>query len=553
MTEEVLDAVIVGAGFGGVYQLKQLRDAGYNVRLLESGSDYGGVWYWNRYPGARVDSAIPFYEFSDPTLWKDWTWSERFPDSAELRSYFAYVAEKWDLRRDTLFDCFVEKAAWCDTEKMWSVTTENGKRYKAKFFLLNTGFAAKRHVPSWEGMDDFKGINSVRLQYQCKQIVISAGTLLHPSRWPQEKLDLTGKRVAIIGTGSTGVQLATELSKVASHLTVFQRTPNMALPMRQVQYDPPTQALPREAYPDLFAHRKDSFSGFSFNFIPRTTFADSAEQRRQVYEKLWAEGDFQFWLATYCDMLFDHKANEEAYTFWRDKVRARIPDAQVADILAPTQQPHAFGCKRISLETGYFEIFSQDNVTLVDISEAGTPIESITAQGIRTRDREHIFDVIICATGYDAVTGGLTQIDIRGRSRKTLQQSWSTGVKTYLGMASPDFPNMFFTYGPQAPTAFCNGPTGAELQGDWIYNIMSHMKERELQVVEALEQSQKEWKELVWKLASASLLPTVDSWYMGTNVPGKPRESLMYLGGVPAYCKALEEVAGKGYEGFRLA
>ena len=552
MTEEVLDAVVVGAGFGGVYQLKQLRDAGYNVRLFESGSDYGGVWYWNRYPGARVDSAVPYYEFSDPRLWKDWSWSERFPDSAELRSYFAYVAEKWDLRRDTLFDCFVEKAAWCDTEKMWSVTTENGKRYKAKFFLLNTGFAAKRHVPSWEGMDDFKGINSVRLQYQCKQIVISAGTLLHPSRWPQEKLDLTGKRVAIVGTGSTGVQLATELSKVAGHLTVFQRTPNMALPMRQVQYDPLTQALPREAYPDLFSHRKDSFSGFSFNFISRATFSDSAEQRRRVYEKLWAKGDFQFWLATYCDMLFDRQANAEAYKFWRDNVRDRVHDARLKDMLAPMQQPHAFGCKRVSLETGYFEIFNQDNVTLVDISEAGTPIKSITEQGIRTRDREYVFDVIICATGYDAVTGGLTQIDIRGRSGKTLQQAWSTGVKTYLGMASPDFPNMFFTYGPQAPTAFCNGPTCAELQVSWISNIMQYMKERELQVVEALEQSQREWKELVWKLASASLLPTVDSWYMGTNVPGKARESLMYLGGVPAYCKALEEVAGKGYEGFRL-
>jgi cation diffusion facilitator CzcD-associated flavoprotein CzcO len=217
------------------------------------------------------------------------------------------------------------------------------------------------------------------------------------------------------------------------------------------------------------------------------------------------------------------------------------------------QQPHAFGCKRVSLEKGYFEIFNQDNVTLVDISEAGTPIKSITAQGIVTRDQEYIFDVIICATGYDAVTGGLTQIDIRGRSGSTLQQAWSTGVATYLGMASRDFPNMFFTYGPQAPTAFCNGPTCVELQGDWIINILGHMKECGLQVVEVLEQSQKEWKELVWKLAGASLLPTVDSWYMGTNVPGKPRESLMYLGGVPAYYKALEEVAGRGYEGFQLA
>ncbi|KAF3044627.1 hypothetical protein E8E12_005538 [Didymella heteroderae] len=532
--EHELDAVIVGAGFGGIYQLKKLRDAGYKVKLLESGSNYGGVWYWNRYPGARVDSAIPHYEFSDPVLWKNWSWSERFPSSAELRKYFAHVALRWDLRKDTVFDCFVEKAIWDEGEKRWQVTTATSLEYTAKFLLLNTGFAAKRHIPKWEGIDAFKGV------------------FLHPSRWPHEEPDLRGKRIAVIGTGSTGVQLATELAKVAGHLTIFQRTPNMALPMKQDRYDPPVQALPRDQYPDLLAHRKDSFSGFSFNFIPRSTFADTPEQRREVYESLWAQGDFQFWLATYVDMLFDPRANEEAYNFWCRKTRTRIQDERVKEILAPLKPPHAFGCKRISLEKGYFEIFNQENVTLVDASKDGSPILSITATSVKTKKREYEVDVIVCATGYDAVTGGLTQIDIRGRGGLSLKDAWKDGAKTYLGMASHGFPNMFFTYGPQAPTAFCNGPTCAELQGDWIFNIIDHAQEHRLAVAEVLEQAQQEWKELIWKLANASLLSSVDSWYMGTNVPGKPREPLIYLGGVPTYYKTLEEVAEKGYEGFAL-
>jgi cation diffusion facilitator CzcD-associated flavoprotein CzcO len=379
-----------------------------------------------------------------------------------------------------------------------------------------------------------------------------AGTLLHPSFWPHDGPDLRGKRIAIIGTGSTGVQLATELAKVAGHLTVFQRTPNMALPMKQVHYDPPAQAFPRDQYPDLFTHRKDSFSGFSFNFIPRSTFADTAAQRREVYEDLWARGDFQFWLATYVDMLFDPRANEEAYNFWCEKTRARIQDEQARDVLAPRKQPHAFGCKRISLEKGYFEIFNQEHVRLVDVSEKGSPIQCVTEKGIKTKAGEHELDVIVCATGYDAVTGGLTQIDIRGRDGVSLKDAWKEGAKTYLGMASHGFPNMFFTYGPQAPTALCNGPTCAELQGDWILTVMNHTRQRGYSTVEVQEQAQQDWKELIWKLASASLLPTVDSWYMGTNVPGKSREPLIYLGGVPTYYRTLEKVAEKGYEGFTV-
>ncbi|KAF2185110.1 cyclopentanone 1,2-monooxygenase [Zopfia rhizophila CBS 207.26] len=527
-----LDALIVGAGFGGAYQLWKLRNEGYNVKLVETGTNYGGVWYWNRYPGARVDSAIPHYEFSDPALWKDWIWKQRFPGSAELRAYFAHVADTWDLRKDTKFNTFVENATWDDGEARWTVKTREGDTFSVRYLLLNTGFAAKRYIPEWKGIEKFQG------------------TFIHPSYWPHEEPNLKGKKVAVIGTGSTGIQLATDLSKVAGFLAVFQRTPNMSLPMKQIDYNLPEQALPKPKYPDFFHHRTDSFSGFSFNFLPRSTFDDTPEKRSETYESLWAEGDFKFWLATYYDMLFSEEANREAYNFWRDKTRAKIHDSKIADILAPMKQPHAFGCKRVSLENGYFEIFNEPHVKLVDMRT--TPIQELSETGIKTTEEELEFDYIICATGYDAITGGLAQIDIRGPSGESLKEHWKDGAKTYLGMSVAGFPNMFFTYGPQAPTAFCNGPTCAELQGNWIVGVMNHMREKGLRKVDAERESEKKWKDEIWKLANASLLPSTKSWYMGDNIPGKPREPLIYLGGVPTYYKTVNECAANGYTGFKL-
>ncbi|KAH9860317.1 hypothetical protein J1614_011647 [Plenodomus biglobosus] len=532
-----LDALIVGAGFGGVYQLKTLRDAGYKVKLVEQGSDYGGVWYWNRYPGARVDSATPHYGFSDPEIWKDWTWKQRFPRGEEIRPYFAHVAEKWDLRKDTQFDTLVSSATWIDSEARWEVRTKAGEIFKAKFFLLNTGFAAKRYIPDWKGIESFKG------------------TFLHPSYWPHEDIDLKGKRVAIIGTGSTGIQLAEELSKVASQLTIFQRTPNMSLPMVQVDYNQSNPAPSKSEYPHVFAGRTESFTGFDFNFLPRSAFDDTPSQRHETYEQLWSKGDFSFWLASYNDILFSHAANLTAYTFWRDKTRTRIHDPHTAAILAPTTPPHAFGCKRVSLETSYFDIFNQPHVTLINTNTntGGTPIQEITPTGLKTTSTTHTFDAIISATGYDAVTGGLLSIRITGTSGHTLAQHWDKGVKTYLGLAVAGFPNMFFTYGPQAPTALCNGPTCAELQGKWILDAMRYLSAREVGKIEVKRESEEGYREEVLRLAGETLVPGVDSWYMGANIPGKPREPLFYLGGVPTYYKMLNEVAEGGYTGFDLS
>ncbi|CAK1358042.1 unnamed protein product [Cercospora beticola] len=529
-----LDAVIVGAGFGGVYQLKRLRDEGFNVKLIESGSNYGGVWYWNRYPGARVDSTVPHHEFSDPNLWTDWTWSQRFPGSAEIREYFQYVAQKWDLGKDTVFSTKVIGAVWSDQEAKWTIFTNAGTTYKCRFFLPNTGFAAKRHVP------DFKGIESFQ------------GTWIHPSYWPKEELDLHGKKIAVIGTGSTGIQLTQDLLPLADEFVLFQRTPNTCLPMKQEHYSGKEQGpVPRHSYAAFFAGRTQSYGGFDFNFLNRGTFQDSEEERLKVYQDLWYHGDFHFWLATYRDMLFDDEANTEAYNFWRDKVRVRLPSERLKDKFAPMIKPHAFGCKRISLENGFYELFAKPNVHLVDVNE--TPVVEVTPGGIKTSEKEWEFDIIVCATGFDAITGGILEMNVQGKDGLKLRDKWEHGVKTFMGISVGEFPNMFFTYGPQAPTALCNGPSCAESQGEWIVSVLKYMRENSLKTVNATSASEDAWAENIWKIANMSLLPTAKSWYMGDNIPGKTREPLIYLGGVPTYHKTLSDCAAKGYEGFELS
>lgn len=401
---------------------------------------------------------------------------------------------RWDLRKDTQFNTFVQSARWDDAECLWTIHTKEGDTFKARYFLLNTGFAAKRYIPDWKGIDTFKG------------------TLIHPSYWPREGLDLKGKRVAIIGTGSTGVQLATELTPVVGELVVLQRTPNTALPMRQVDYDAAAggeQEIPRSEYPGLFAGRPHSFSGFSFSPLGRGTFDDTPEERRAVYEALWREGDFKFWLATYRDMLVSKPANDEAYAFWRDRTRARVKDPRARDLLAPPEAPYAFGCKRISLERGFFEVFDEAHVHLVDVNE--TPVVEVTGAGIRTSEREWQVDVIICATGFDSLTGGLRQIDIRGPSGESLAEHWEGGTLTYLGMAVAGLPNMFFTYGPQGPTALCNGPTCAQMQGDWIAAVMNRMRERGERKVVADVESERKWRQKILSLADATLMPGTKS------------------------------------------
>lgn len=496
----VLDALIVGAGFSGVYQLKCLRDEGWNVKLVDNASDYGGAWYWNCYPGARVDSHVPTYQFSDPLLWKEWKWKQRFPGSQELRQYFTFVTEKWNLRKDTEFNFCIEKAVWNEQEANWTISGPNGKTFHARYLLLNTGISAKRFTPAWDGVTDFQG------------------QWIDPSYWSKSEINLEKKKVAIIGTGATAIQIAQEVSQCAAELVIFQRTPALALPMKQIDYkDGERSCLERQAS-DFFGKREHTFAGFSYTFADRKTFDENTETRHAFYEKLWAAGDFQFWLANYQDMIIDDKANTEAYEFWKKKIRSRIHDPTLQHVLAPDVKPYAFGCKRVPLENGYYDIFNQDNVSLVDINR--TPILKITKAGIQTTEKEWDFDCVVCATGYDAITGGLMQMDIRGVAGNSLAEKWTAGVKTYLGMAVAGFPNLFFGYGPQAPTALCNAPTCAEYHGDFIVQTLNHMRQNKHNRIEAEIDAENRWGELISALANNTLFP-------GTKSVSFPRAARM--------------------------
>ncbi|KAK7464818.1 hypothetical protein VKT23_006024 [Stygiomarasmius scandens] len=530
-----LDILIVGSGFGGIYQLYRYRKLGYNVRVFEAASDLGGVWYWNCYPGARVDSEVPLYEFSLPELWKDWTWSERFPGWEEIRRYFAYMEKKLDVKKDISFNSRVVSAHWNSDAERWIVTTENGTVAHPRFLVLAMGMSAKPYTPDFKGIETFKGI--------CH----------HTALWPQEGVDLKGKRVGVIGTGASGVQIVQEIGGEVAHLSVFQRTPNLAIPMAQKRLTEEEQAARKEdVYPAIFKRRKQTFAGFHFSPLPKKLFDATPEERLLHFEQTWAMGGFHFLLGSFVDVTTDEEANQELYTFWRKKVLKRLVDPRVKDILAPEIAPHPFGAKRASLEQRYFEVFNQPNVSLIDISH--DPIEEITPTGIRTADgKHHELDVIVMATGFDSLTGPFTQIDIRGKDGTTVKDKWSQGVYTNMGITMANFPNMFILYGPQGPTVFCIGPGCAEMQGDWIINCIKHMTDNHLTYIESTREAEEEWRKKVFEASESALFTKAKGWYTGANIPGKVVEPLTYTGGIPAYFAYSEEKAKKGYEGFRMS
>ena len=531
-SDEVLDALIIGAGFSGLYQLYRLRQRGFSVRLFEAGADLGGIWHWNCYPGARVDSHVPNYEYSMEELWRDWNWTERFPAWDELRRYFNYVDGKLDRSRDIRFDTRVTHATFDTGSNLWRIVSADRHSVWARFFITCTGFAAKAYVPDFPGIDDFKG------------------PIYHTGHWPQEGLDMSGQRIGVIGTGASGVQVIQEAGKVASQLTVFQRTPNLALPMRQRILDEATQQQMKERYPEIFRQRDESDAGlFDIVTDERSTLEVSDEERETVFERAWQLGGFHFWFP-FSDTLYDLEANNLAYKFWRDKTRARLHDPALAERLAPMEPPHPFGTKRPSLEQWYYEVFNQDNVTLVDVNEQ--PIEAITATGVQTAHQHHDIDILVQATGFDASTGGLTQFDIRGTANRTLEETWTNGVKTQLGVSVPAFPNMFMLYGPQSPTAFWNGPTCAEVQGDWLVDCLTYLRANGMTRIEAAAAAADDWNEHMNELAAETLLPLAKSWYMGANIPGKHRQLLHHLG-AQEYMDYCRESAAKGYSGFELS
>ncbi len=531
---QVLDALVVGAGFSGLHQLEQLRARGFDVKLWEEAPGLGGVWYWNCYPGARVDSPGRVYQYSRPELSVEWDFDEAYPGWEELRDYFAYVDKKLDLSRDVKFNSRVTQAEFDEESRRWTVASANGDVVSTRFLIMCTGFAAKPLIPDIEGLENF------------------AGECHHTARWPQDAVDLTGKRVAVIGTGASGVQVIQEASKVAKHLTVFQRTPNIAIPMRQQTLSEDDKRAQKVKLTERMARRPHTFAGADFDFLERPGQELTFEERQAQLEVLWAVGGFRYWLGTFPDVMADPDINREVYEFWRDRTRARIHDPAIAEKLAPVVQPHPFGVVRPSLEQWYYEVFNQDNVDLVDLKE--TPIDRITELGAVTAAGEHEFDVLVLATGFDAVTGGLTSIDIRGTTGQTLREKWTDGVSAHLGVATSGFPNLLFLYGPQSPGAFCNGPTCAELQGDVIVDLLSDLKEKGLTRVEATAEADETWRSIVLGIEEQTLFRfATTGWYVGANVPGKKRELLQFAGGVPMYLEQWRTCAAADYAGFAIS
>ena len=521
------DVIIIGAGVTGLYQLYLARKAGLSVRVFDAADGVGGTWYWNCYPGCRFDSESESYGYTwSNELLQEWDWTEHFSPQPETERYLNYVADRFDLRPYIQLNSRVQSADYNEQANHWEVQLSNGQRARAQFLIAAVGIMSADYTPAFSGADDFKGL------------------ALHTGRWPREGIDLRDKRVAVIGTGPTGVQLITEIASEVRHLTVFQRTPNYCAPLRNRLVTPETQQHFKATYDRIHKLLRETPAGFLYHFDPRSAFDFTMEERLAYYEKLWVLPGFSKWLSGFQEVMTDRAINEEFAEFLRNKIRARVNDPVLAEKLTPKNHP--FGSKRVPLESGYFEIYNRNNVSLVELLE--TPIERFTPKGIQTSNAEHEFDVIIYATGFDAVTGPLTRMDVRGVGGRTIGEKWVDGVRTYLGLLTAGFPNLFIA----TNSAFCNYPVCAEMVVEWIAGAIDHVRKQKLHSIDATPEAEEAWVQHSAELASHSFLSDANSWFMGSNIPGKKRVLLLYSNSAPAYRAKCDEVANNGYEGFIL-
>ena len=528
-----LDAVVIGAGFAGLGMLWRLRDElGMSAQVYEAGTGVGGTWYWNRYPGARCDSESYMYclMFSKELL-QEWDWSGKYPEQPEIMSYLNHVADRFDLRRDIQFKTRVTSARFLEDSERWEIETDQGDRVTARFLITAVGCISATNVPDIRGLDSFEGER------------------YHTGDWPHEEVDFTGKRVAVIGTGSSGVQSIPVIAKQAAYLSVFQRTPQYTIPARHGTVD--RRFLEEEVkpnYDEILEKARMSTSGNNAEFSDLSALEVTAEERRAAYEAGWAEGGHKFFFGAFKDISKDRRANDTAAEFIRSKIREIVKDPETAEKLMPTDHP--LGSKRALIDTDYFETYNRDNVELVDIRHS--PIQEITPTGIRTEDEEFEFDMIVFATGYDAMTGTLLKIDIRGRAGLSLRDKWSDGPKTYLGLQVAGFPNMFMITGPGSPSVLSNMTMSIDQHVEWIGDFIDYMRERGIQVAEAEEAAETAWDSHVKEVAESTMYMLANNWYLGANIPGKPRVFSPYAGGVGVYREKCSEVADNGYEGFIL-
>ncbi len=527
-----LDAVVVGAGFAGMYSVHRLTRQGLSVQCFEAGDDVGGTWWWNRYPGAQcdVESLEYSYGFSEE-LQQSWRWTRKYAAQAEILAYARHVADRFDLRRHIRFGARVASVAYDEPQRLWTVVLATGEAVRARFVLMGTGNLSTPRVPDIPGLADFKG------------------TWIHSSRWPKGEVDFTGKRVAVIGTGSTGIQIIPVVARTARQLVVFQRSPNFVVQAFNRDLDPQGVASYKAKYPQMRERARQSELGVADIDMPtRSALDDTPEQREARYEALWQRGSHPAFLCAYNDLLVNKASNDTAAEFVRRKIRAAVKDPKVAELLCP--HDHPIGAKRLCAGTDYYETYNRPNVKLVDAR--AHPIEKITARGLVSGGVEHEVDVIIFATGFDAMTGALREIDIRGRGGVALAQQWSSGPATYLGLMVAGFPNLFLITGPGSPSVKSNVILSIEQHVDWIARCLDDMRRTGQGLIEADPLAQAQWVAHVNEVADRTLYPQTDSWYTGANVPGKPRVFMPYVGGIARYRRHCDEVAADGYRGFRL-
>ena len=525
-----VDAVIVGAGFSGLYLLHRLRGLGFSARLFERGDGVGGTWYWNRYPGARCDVESMEYSYSfDEDLQQEWRWPEKYSAQPDILAYINHVADRFDLRKDITFETTVTAAHFDEGARCWRVETDTGEHVSARFFIMASGCISTAQIPDIAGVADYKG------------------RTFHTGAWPHEKIDFAGERVAVIGTGSSGIQVIPAVAKEAAHLTVFQRTPNYSIPSRN---GPMTEAYER-SWKDGYAAKRDvmrySPQGNTRARGEKSALSIDEAEREAVYERYWEIGGSGF-VAAFNDLLTSQEANDTAAAFVRAQIRKIVKDPVTAELLGPKTYP--LGTKRLCVDTGYFETFNRENVDLVDISEK--PIERFTPDGLVANGRQYTFDSVVFATGFDAMTGTLLRVDIRGRGGQKLKDKWYAGPRTYLGLMTEAFPNMFMITGPGSPSVKSNMIVSIEQHVDFVADGLAYMRDHGYEVVEPQRQAEDDWVDHVQDTANKTLFPKANSWYMGANIPGKPRIFTPYVGGVGVYRRTCEQIVADGYRGFRF-
>ena len=527
------DAIIVGAGFAGLYQLICLRDQlGLNCLVIETGDDVGGTWYWNRYPGARCDTESHAYSyyFSDELL-KEWTWSERYPGHAEIRKYINFVADKFDLKKNILFNEKVINAEFNEDADKWNLVTNNGSDFQAKFLIAAVGCLSNTNIPKIKGLDSFEG------------------KYYHTGNWPKTGVSFSNKRVGQIGTGSTGIQAVPVIAAEAKHLTVFQRTANYSIPARNAPLSQKFKDHVKKDYQYYKDFLKKTPNGHPFEISNRLVSEVNQEEMNKIYEKAWKKGGLQF-RATFNDLVTNIEANKTASDFIKGKIRQAVTNKKFATILSDIDHPYAG--KRPPIDSHYFETFNRDNINLIDLRS--DPILHIDQKGIQTKENHIDLDIIVFATGYDAMTGPLLNMNIIGKQSMKLRDFWKDGPKTFLGLQIPGFPNLFTITGPGSPSVLTNMPMAIEQHVEWIRDCISYVNNKKYSRIEADQKSSKEWGDEVNEVANKTLLPTVKhSWYLGANIPGKPRVFMPYAGGLPKYTEVCDDVKNNNYKGFKLA